>query len=191
MTTRHGTSAVPGTSPAGRWARRASVLAVAALVVAAGCSSKGSTDGGVETAALAVTNARIPVPASPDVAAVYLDVVNNTDEADTLESVTTDAGGTAEVHETTDDNGTMKMSASGPVDIAAGATLALKPGGYHIMIMKPTRTLAEGESVAVTLHFTRAGAVKVDAEVVDPASVMEGGAGSGHDGDMSDMSGDH
>lgn len=183
--------------------RRGIAVGVVCLAMLAGCSSSGSSGrtttsvgaAGSTTVAgdhstgagVSVSDARIPVPASADVAAVYLTVTNHTDATDTLESVTTDAGGTAELHKTSDDNGTMTMGSVGAVDIAAGGTLVLKPGSYHIMIMNPTKPLALGDSVAVTLHLSHAGAVKVDAKVVDPTSVVSGDSGTGHTGDMSDM----
>jgi hypothetical protein len=60
------------------------------------------------------------------------------------------------------------MMAMRPVDsipIAAGATVELKPGGYHIMIVDPKEQPAVGSTVELTLTFEKAPPVTVMAEV--------------------------
>jgi copper(I)-binding protein len=51
------------------------------------------------------------------------------------------------------------------LDIPAGGMVELKPGGYHIMLIDLTRELQVGETIEITLHFEKAGDVKVTAEV--------------------------
>ncbi len=52
---------------------------------------------------------------------------------------------------------------------SAGTTVALEPGGYHIMLMELAKPLVVGEKVKVTLTFEKAGDVVVEAEVRDNA----------------------
>ena len=47
------------------------------------------------------------------------------------------------------------------LEIPAGETVVLAPGGFHIMFMGLTQAFVEGESVAVTLTFEKAGSVEV------------------------------
>lgn len=163
------------------WAALVVVLAVVVGVVAA-CGSDSDSPGGIT-----VSDARIPEPANPEVAAAYLTVTNGSSTDDVLESVTTSAGGDAELHRTTVTDGTSTMEAAGPVTVAAGDTLTLEPGGFHVMIMGPSEPLQTGDRVEVTLRFREAGEVSVEVPVVDPAEVFTGGSGGE---DMSDHS-DH
>jgi copper(I)-binding protein len=56
-----------------------------------------------------------------------------------------------------------------PVDdglvIAPGKTVKLAPGGYHLMLVGLKWQLRQGEKVAITLEFERAGPVGVPVEV--------------------------
>ncbi len=71
----------------------------------------------------------------------------------TLVGAASPAAKVAEVHEMAVDGGVMKMRALGKLALPAGKTVALKPGGYHLMLMDLTQPLKEGDTVAVTLTF--------------------------------------
>ena len=60
----------------------------------------------------------------------------------------------------------MEMRQIDAVDLPAGKTVELKPGGLHVMFIGLTRPLALGSKVPVTLKFEKAGELKVDFEVV-------------------------
>ena len=45
----------------------------------------------------------------------------------------------------------------GGIQIPAGETVWLKPGGLHLMLMKPSVALIEGKKQFVTLEFENAG----------------------------------
>ncbi len=51
------------------------------------------------------------------------------------------------------------------LEVPAGATVALEPGGHHLMIMGLTKALAVGDKLELDLHFQNAGEVVVEAEV--------------------------
>ena len=48
------------------------------------------------------------------------------------------------------------------VEIPAGETVNLAPGGYHLMLLELKKPITEGEMVPVTLEFEQAGAVDVE-----------------------------
>ena len=76
------------------------------------------------------------------------------------------AAKTAELHETVDENGVMKMVHHPEGwEIPAGGTLELKPGGKHIMLIGLTAPLVAGEKIKVTLNFEKAGAQTIDVPV--------------------------
>jgi copper(I)-binding protein len=103
--------------------------------------------------------------ATPKGAAVgggYLTITNTGTESDRLLGGTTDIASRFEIHSMTMENGVMKMRpVKGGLEIKAGQTVELKPGGYHIMLVDLTHPLAKGQHVDATLRFEKAGTVKV------------------------------
>lgn len=59
--------------------------------------------------------------------------------------------GMVEMHRMEMDGQTMRMHAVDGIDLAAGKTVNLASGGYHIMLMDLKRQLKEGEMVPLTL----------------------------------------
>lgn len=61
--------------------------------------------------------------------------------------------GVVEIHEMAMDNNVMKMRQISGVDLPAGKTVDLKPGGYHVMLMDLKGQVKAGDVVPVTLVF--------------------------------------
>ena len=59
--------------------------------------------------------------------------------------------GVVEVHEMTMEKDVMKMRAMKGLDLPAGKSVELKPGGYHVMLMDLKQQMKEGDTVPVTL----------------------------------------
>jgi hypothetical protein len=126
-------------------------------------------------------------PNGAKVAGGYLTVTNTGSEPDTLTGGTFDEAGGVELHSMSMEGGVMKM---GPVDgglvIKPGETVALKPGGYHLMFTGLKDPLKKGETVKGTLTFAKAGSVPVAFSVESLAAKAPGGGememngGSGH-----------
>ena len=68
-----------------------------------------------------------------------------------LVGVSSPVAGVAEVHEMKMDNDIMRMRAIPALDLPAGKTVALQPGGYHVMLMELKQALPPGSSVPLTL----------------------------------------
>jgi periplasmic copper chaperone A len=119
--------------------------------------------------------------------AAYLTLENAGGEADSLVGVNSPVAGQAQIHETTNDGGVMKMrQVQGGVALAPGATVAFKPGGYHIMLLGLKQKLAEGEHIPLTLTFAKAGSIGVEMYVErSPGGAQE--SGMTHDHDMKAM----
>ncbi|MFH5831490.1 copper chaperone PCu(A)C [Halalkalibaculum sp. DA3122] len=102
-------------------------------------------------------------PANPGMmGGAYLTVANGTKQADTLIGITTDIADTAEIHESYSRyDGISGMRPAGPLPIKAGSVLEMKPGAFHIMLMEVNKTLAAGDSISATLHFSRSGSLNV------------------------------
>ncbi|MGQ3053494.1 MAG: copper chaperone PCu(A)C [Roseateles sp.] len=56
-----------------------------------------------------------------------------------------------EIHEMKMDDGVMKMRAVDALPLPAGQAVALKPGGYHVMLMGLKSQIKAGETVPLTL----------------------------------------
>lgn len=139
-------------------------LSIGLLVSLAACSS-GS--GGSPSGSLTVTDAWArPSTGMATAGAAYLTITNGTGEADALLSVATPAAANPEIHETTAaGSGMMGMHPVDRIDVPAGQTVKLEPGGYHIMLINLTGELTAGSTIQLTLTFEKAGQVTVTAEV--------------------------
>ena len=93
-------------------------------------------------------------------------------ERQQLVGVSSPVAGVAEVHEMKMDGEVMKMRAVGALDLPAGKTVELKPGGLHLMLMDLKQPLAPGSGVPLTLVFKDARGVqrRVETRVLVSAS---------------------
>jgi copper(I)-binding protein len=99
--------------------------------------------------------------------AAYFLIENAGSEADRLILAAADVADVVEIHEIADNNGVMEMRplADG-LEIPAGETVALEPGGYHIMLIGLKDDLTAGMTFDLILTFEHAG------EVVVPVTVQ-------------------
>jgi hypothetical protein len=117
-----------------------------------------------EAAPIAVDHVWSRAAMAGRIGVVYL-TITATGSSDTLVSISSPVAAKAELHESYNDNGVMKMRPIGSVIVAPGKPVVLQPGGYHIMLIDLARTLKAGDSFPITLHFAKAGAVTVTASV--------------------------
>jgi copper(I)-binding protein len=68
-----------------------------------------------------------------------------------LVSASSPAAGVVEIHEMVMDGNVMKMRAIPSLELPAGKSVDLKPGGYHVMLMDLKKELKVGEIVPATL----------------------------------------
>ena len=106
---------------------------------------------------------RAPVPPTT-VAAAYFTVVNSGDAPDRLESVSSDAGPTAALHEDEPD-GAMVMLATG-VQIPAHGRVVLTTGHLHVMVENVYPQVKAGSTAHLTLHFRDSGTVRLTVPVL-------------------------
>jgi len=148
----------------------ASLLALAAISPP-GLAGSGTIILGASAAEgeYALGTLRIKAPwmrATPKGAAVaggFLSIVNLGDKPDRLMSVESDIAGGADVHQMSMSGGVMTMRpVDKPLEIAPGATLELKPGGYHVMFNGLKRPVQEGDKVKAVLVFEQAGRVEIE-----------------------------
>jgi copper(I)-binding protein len=63
----------------------------------------------------------------------------------------------------------MRMRQVASIDVPAGGTVSLEPGGLHIMLIDLREPLKQGETLPLTLTFAKAGKVTVQVPVKSPA----------------------
>ncbi len=112
--------------------------------------------------------------------AAYVTLHNAGTTADTLIGAATDAAAKAEVHQSKMENGVATMAPVPALEIAPGATVEMKPGSYHIMLLGLKAPLAAGQTIALTLSFEHAGAIQTTAKIESMGHDMK---------DMKDMPG--
>lgn len=102
--------------------------------------------------------------------AIYVTIVNRGGADDRLLGVTTARTGTAMIHATETLDGVARMRMVGALPIPAKATVALAPGGTHVMLDGMTAPLVVGEKIELTLRFEKAGTKLVTVNVNAPAT---------------------
>ena len=144
------------------------LLALALLSLAA-CSPSGSQGGG-EPATVQVSGAVCrPTPVGRQMTGCYLTLTSAT--ADRLVSVASPDANLVQIHESRIESGMMMMSElRDGLPLPAGETVALAPGGNHLMLLGVKEPLVAGATVALTLTFETSAPVEVTATVGQPAA---------------------
>jgi copper(I)-binding protein len=90
-----------------------------------------------------------------------------------LVSASSPVAGVVEIHEMAMEGTMMKMRALPTgLDLPAGKAVALKPGGYHVMLMDLKQQLKVGETVPVTLVIEGADKARETIEVKAPVKAL-------------------
>lgn len=170
----------------------AATLIVAAGAVLAACGSDDSgnrADGGTAQVQVSDVWARATTPMQ-ETGAIYMTI--DSADGDTLvrAEVPQSVAGKTEIHETTEegapteaedsmesgepmemepgDHGAMMgMRQIDELEIPAGETIRLEPGGFHVMLLELKEPVETGQSIPLTLTFENAGEVEVDAVARD------------------------
>lgn len=109
--------------------------------------------------------ARATAPTAPS-GGGFVVIKNTGASADRLVSARSPAAGAVQIHEMKMDGNVMRMrELEKGVEIPAGATVSLAPGGLHLMMMGLKEPLKQGSSVPLTLVFEKAGSIDVDLAV--------------------------
>lgn len=108
----------------------------------------------------------------------FMTISNGGAAADRLLGASSPAAARVEIHAMSMDGGVMRMRpVTGGLPVPAGGALALKPGGYHLMLTGLKGPLELGRLVPLTLHFERAGTVTVELKVEPVTYGREGDHG--------------
>lgn len=125
-----------------------------------------------------------PTPGGATVAVGYVTIVNSGSTPDRLVSAASDISAKTQIHEVKMANGVMEMrELTSGLPIPAGATVALQPGGDHLMFVDLKHPVKPGDVIHAVLTFEKAG--KVDVPFKAAATI----GATAPSGGMSGMSG--
>lgn len=147
-----------------------------ALVAAAFLASAASLPAWAANVSVTDAWARATMPGQK-VSAAYMQI--RADAPARLLSATSPVVPRVEVHEMKMDGGVMRMRQLQAIELPAGKTVSLEPGGLHIMLMNLPKPIAAGDVIPLTLVIESGGAqqtVEVKAEARAPGK----GAMHGH-----------
>ncbi|MBS0225053.1 MAG: copper chaperone PCu(A)C [Proteobacteria bacterium] len=92
------------------------------------------------------------VPGGMPMHAGFARIDNPCDAAVTITGVSSDAYGSASLHESTLVNGISRMRALPQLVLPAHGSMELKPGSLHLMLMDPKKPLKAGDHVALRFN---------------------------------------
>jgi copper(I)-binding protein len=116
-------------------------------------------------------------PGHAENGAAYLTIVSPT--ADRLTAASSPVAKKAELHKMSMEGGVMRIRPLAAIDIPAGQTVTLSPGGMHIMLLGLTQPLHQGKSFPLTLSFEHAGPRLVTVAIDKAGAMGRGGQATG------------
>ena len=120
-------------------------------------------------------------PKGAPVAGGYLKITNSGTTPDRLIGGSAEVATRFEIHEMSMDGGVMKMrELKDGLTIPPGATVELKPGSYHIMMVNLSGPLQKGNHVKASLTFEKAGKVDIEFVVEDMGARAASGKAMEH-----------
>jgi len=107
--------------------------------------------------------------------AAYFTMANGGPKADYLISVTSPIAQNVALHAHRMVGNVMQMAPVLGIAIPTGQTVALKPGGRHVMLIGLSKPLKDGDKIPLTLSFKHSGTVQVVAVVGLPPGARKKG----------------
>lgn len=83
----------------------------------------------------------------------YMALRNGTSRSQVLVAASSSGFSAVMIHRTIVKDGVAGMAHASQIELTPNATLNFAPGGYHLMLMNPQRTLRAGDRVDITLEF--------------------------------------
>ena len=83
----------------------------------------------------------------------YMELRNNESRSQVLVAASSSDFETVMIHRTIVKDGMAGMVHASQIELTPNSSLVFAPGGYHLMLMNPKRTLHAGDPVAINLEF--------------------------------------
>ena len=101
----------------------------------------------------------------------YATLKNTGDAPISVLTVQSDAFRQSSIHQTMIEHGVAKMRETPRIDLAPGATVTMKPGGAHLMLIDPRHAIGKGEKVQMVFLLANGTRVETYFDVVAPDAV--------------------
>lgn len=102
----------------------------------------------------------------------FLTIHNPNDHDHALINASADVAARVELHTHTMVDGMMQMrQVEGGINVPAGETVTLQPGGFHVMLMGLHAPLKEGDTFPLTLTFTGDRTTTIDVKILAPTAM--------------------
>lgn len=102
------------------------------------------------------------------------------DEAVTLVGASSPVAGVVELHEMRMEQDVARMRQVERIDLPAGKTVELRPGGYHLMLLDLKQPLEQGQTVPLTLQVRGSDGAEREVAVEATVRSLAGGHLHGH-----------
>ena len=89
------------------------------------------------------------------VTAGFTNIINKSADAVTITSISSPQFNIVEIHETAIINGVARMVKIEALTIPEHQSVALKPGGKHLMLIDPKKFITEGEEINLIFELSR------------------------------------
>ena len=89
------------------------------------------------------------------VTAGFTNIINKSADAVTITSISSPQFNIVEIHETAIINGVARMVKIEALTIPEHQSVALKPGGKHLMLIDPKKFITEGEEINLIIELSR------------------------------------
>ena len=124
-----------------------------------------------EVSVLKIENAWVrALPPTQKVTAAYLEVSNPGSETVTITGGEADVAAEVQIHATREIDGYTRMERLQQLELPAGGSARLEPGGTHLMLMQLERMPVAGETVRLCLSLSAGEPVCTDAIVKKTAA---------------------
>lgn len=90
-----------------------------------------------------------------------------------LVAARSEVAGVVEIHEMRMDGDVMKMNPIPSLALPANTDVALKPGGYHVMLLDLKRQMKDGDSVPLTLVVEQADGQRTEMNIAAPVRPLK------------------
>jgi len=104
------------------------------------------------------------IPGS-DVTAAYMTINNTSDNAITLQKISSTLSERVEMHEHSMADGMMRMREVDKITLAANSKVVLQPSGLHLMIFSLKQPITEQDVIPFTLYFSNKTKVNIQLPV--------------------------
>jgi copper(I)-binding protein len=138
--------------------RRPILLVLYLAVLIAGCGESGPPLTATGVVAFG------PLPGS-EVSAAYLTLHNHSQEALTIQQVSSPEFAKVEIHESMTVDDVIRMRRLDSLTLDAGTSTRFVSGGKHLMLIEPLSELAPGQSVTLQFEYNAGGILIVNTQL--------------------------